>query len=229
MSQVDERIGQISILPSQGNRCEIRETVLASCSQHRRRAVRKGLKVGFVVALSDDPGDLDLLHYHHVRRMQHIGGLAKSHDQLRLLKKVLGSACHLWTATLDGEFAGALLTLQYREWVEYFLPIAVEEYRSRHVLSALILEAMTESAIRGCRFWNWGGTWGTQQGVYRFKREWGATDHPYGYFGFAQVAAFAGAHPADLLRGYPLFYVMPFSSAASPGQAPAMLPARNHA
>ena len=186
----------------------------------------KGLKVGFVVALSDDPGDLDLLHYHHVRRMQHIGGLAKSHDQLRLLKKVLGSACHLWTATLDGEFAGALLTLQYRNGWSTSYPLPWRN-TGADMFFSMTLEAMTKSAIQATDL--------------ELGRHMG---HPAGHIvsngnGVQQIIhmATSGLHKWLPLRGriqaisarLSIVLCHAFSSAASPGQAPAMLPARNHA
>ena len=36
--------------------------------------------------------------------------------------------------------------------------------------------------MQGFKLWNWGGTWRSQEGVYRFKNRWGAEDMVYRYF-----------------------------------------------
>ena len=39
-----------------------------------------------------------------------------------------------------------------------------------------------DAVERGYAWWNWGGTWLTQEGVLRFKRKWGARERRYRYF-----------------------------------------------
>lgn len=212
LRRVDDRIGQISLLPRPSGRGEIEEQLLAACSQKTRNLVRKGLRSGFTIVRSEDITDLTELHRHHVLGMARIGGRAKPVEDLRHLRDLFGPAFHLWIAKWDGAFAGGLVTLVYRNWVEYFMPVAVEEHRNRQVLSALIFTAMLDYAGQGYRSWNWGGTWRTQEGVYRFKHGWGATDHTYGYYGFARRDALADVSRSELLAAYPSFYVLPFSS-----------------
>jgi hypothetical protein len=210
--RVDDRIGQISHLPRADKRAEVMDQLLACCSKKTRNLVRKGLKSGFRITRKDDAAELAKFHRHHVLGMSRIGGTAKPIEDLVHLRDVFGSSCHLWIADCDGTFAGGLLTLVYRQWVEYFMPVAVEQHRNRQVLSALIFTAMTEYALQGFHYWNWGGTWRTQEGVYRFKRGWGASDHVYGYYGFARRDVLAGVCRRELLASYPSFYVLPFTS-----------------
>ena len=81
----------------------------------------------------------------------------------------------------------------------------------------VIFEAMQDAARRGCRNWNWGGTWLSQGGVYDFKSRWGARDVPYHYYVrlHARGAALARLSREELLAEYPYFYVLPFSALES--------------
>jgi hypothetical protein len=72
---------------------------------------------------------------------------------------------------------------------------------------------------RGCRLWNWGGTWTSQGGVYRFKRKWGAEDRPYRYFIRINDRSVLDATPEELLERFPHFYVVPFSALRSAAPA----------
>ena len=55
-------------------------------------------------------------------------------------------------------------------------------YRSEQPLSVLIFRAMQDAIKeKGSKHWNWGGTWKSQHGVYRFKSRWGAHDNKYRY------------------------------------------------
>ncbi|MBF9231981.1 GNAT family N-acetyltransferase [Microvirga alba] len=211
MKRVDDRIGQISTLPA-GTAGSLEEPLLQMFSQKTRNLARKGLKSGFTVFRSEKDVDFQNLHEHHAIGMGKINGTIKSIDQLKTLKQLFGDNCHLYVAYADDIFAGGLLTLVYRDWVEYFMPVSVEAYRSKQVISALIVHAMIDYASRGYSYWNWGGTWRSQEGVYHFKKGWGAKDYVYGYYGYALKEAFSGLTRTELLAAYPNFYLFPFSS-----------------
>ena len=207
----DRRIGQISSLSAWTSRSEAVEAILAACSQKTRNLVRKGLKQEFAIAPSDSDRDWADLATHHRIGMERIGGRPKSIDEFGALRATLidGVQRRLYVARAGNTFAGALLCLHCKEWVEYFTPVAVEQFRSQQVLSALICEAMIDAAASGARFWNWGGTWHTQQGVYHFKAGWGAVDHEYVYYG--RAADHVLDTPAEQLQAnYPFFYARPF-------------------
>jgi Acetyltransferase (GNAT) domain len=207
----DRRIGQISTLSPAGSKDDALSAVLAACSQKTRNLVRKSLKQGFVVERSERDGDWIAMIDHHRRGMERIGGRAKSAAEFSAMRAIFAPDVHrrLYVARLRGEFAGALLCFYHRDWVEYFTPVAVEEFRGKQVLSALIAEALAEARVEGRRYWNWGGTWTDQSGVYHFKHGWGAVDHLYDYCG-AVSGPMADSSPADLQASYPFFYVRPF-------------------
>jgi hypothetical protein len=217
----DRRIGQISTLTAAGSREEAMEAVLAACTQKTRNLVRKAIRQEFAIERSGQDADWTALAEHHRLGMDRIGGRAKAPDEFAALRACFAGPeqRRLYVARRYDQFAGALLCFYYRDGVEYFTPVAVEDFRHEQVLSALIVEALVDARLEGRRFWNWGGTWTGQTGVYRFKRGWGAIDHVYDYYG-AVSGPMAEAAPEDLRAGYPFFYIRPFSSeAAAPERA----------
>ena len=154
----DRRIGQISTLTTAGSRAEAMEAVLAACKQKTRNLVRKAIRQEFVVEESEHEADWTALGEHHRLGMEKIGGRAKSPTEFAALRTCFasGEQRRLYVARRDGRFAGGLLCFHHRDWVEYFTPVAVEDFRHEQVLSALIVEALIDARLEGRRFWNWG-------------------------------------------------------------------------
>jgi hypothetical protein len=63
-------------------------------------------------------------------------------------------------------------------------------------------------------WWNWGGTWLTQDGVYRFKSRWGTESRPYTYFIAIRNAELLRHSQETLQAAFPYFYVRPFAPVA---------------
>jgi hypothetical protein len=210
---IDTRIGQISELPVGTDHEAIREAILNECHQKTRNSIRKALAANFQIEESRSLNDWRELHRLHRLSMERLGGQSKSWDQLQSLYNLFGGngAVKLHVARKNGAFAGGLVVLVFRQWAEYFIPVSDEEFRSDQVLSAIILKAMTDAAVAGVRYWNWGGTWSSQEGVYRFKSRWGAKDYPYQYHGRVFDPELFGMSPERIRRQFPNFYVRPFS------------------
>ena len=117
-------------------------------------------------------------------------------------------------ASLCGEPVAALLLFFYNRIVEYYTPVVRKEYRNSQALSATIFRAMCDASNQRYSWWNWGGTWLSQDGVYRFKSRWGTKDLPYRYFTSVHNPAVLKSTPAELRAWYPLFTV-PFSALSS--------------
>lgn len=212
----DRRIGQISELPEERDPEAALNGILSNCNQKARNLVRKGLRQNFEISISDDPQDWDEAIEHHRLGMERIGGRAKTRKEFDIIRARLedGDRRKLFIARKDGEFAGSLLNLYYKDWVEYFTPVVVDRFRSDQVLSAIIAHAMVDACVAGRRWWNWGGTWTTQAGVYHFKQGWGAVDHPYMYYGTVRAPGIIASSPAELIAQFPFFYVKPFDTEA---------------
>ena len=83
-------------------------------------------------------------------------------------------------------------------------------FRDSQALSALIYEVILIASKNGFKFWNWGGTWQSQTGVYRFKSRWGAKDIKYRYFNSVNSESINLASQEELITSYPFFYVRKF-------------------
>ena len=79
-------------------------------------------------------------------------------------------------------------------------------------MSALIFHAMAELTADGYELWNWGGTWPSQKGVYRFKSRFGAADFPYRYFNKIFDPAILKYSQAELNSFYEYFYTFNYNS-----------------
>jgi len=212
----DNRIGQITPLPKQDIKTRPDEQLLSLYHQKTRNMVRKGLKSGFEIAHDGSIETLKALHTIHVRNMESIGGQAKQWHIFESIHEVFDydTDYRIYTARKDGKIASALLLFYFKNTVEYFTPATLEEYRSGQPLSALIYNAMLDAVSeKKMYFWNWGGTWLSQAGVYQFKSHWGTEDYPYRYY----VKVIGGAkkinqlNKKQMLESYSNFYTIPFN------------------
>jgi lipid II:glycine glycyltransferase (peptidoglycan interpeptide bridge formation enzyme) len=121
----------------------------------------------------------------------------------------------LWSVyigTHDGQPIAALLVFYFNGTAEYFTPVIISEHRNTQALALVIYEAMKDAvSLKKCKYWNWGGTWLSQRGVYDFKKRWGTSDYPYYYYTklFNEGVRFSSKEA--LLKNYPGFFVLPFS------------------
>lgn len=215
---IDGRIGQMTIMPSAED-YEIADTALmAIFHQKTRNAVRKGLGSDLVFGHESSREALEALYRLHENNMQALGGVVKPASFFHALAETMeyDSDYRIYVARVaSGQIVSAMLLLYHGSYVEYFVPATDPEWRSSQPLSGLIYHAMRDAVVeKKSKTWNWGGTWLTQDGVYRFKSRWGAEDIPYKYFtriflkGEPPVSAL---RKEILLSGYPWFFTLPFS------------------
>ena len=155
---------------------------MALYHQKTRNMVRKAMKMVSSVDIDNDA--FDFLRRVHRENMRVLGGIAKPDAFFDLVPKHFdaGADFDFFVAEVGGERSAALLVFYFNEAAEYYTPVVRAEARTTQALSLLIHRAMTNAVERGCRKWNWGGTWSTQHGVYQFKSRWGTQDRPYTYY-----------------------------------------------
>ena len=206
---IDERIGQLTPLPHGGNE---EAALMQSFHYKTRNMVRKAEKLGVEVVI--DNGAMPFLVGVHEENMREIGGLAKPRHFFDALPKYFrpGEDYRIYVARLAGEPVAAVLVFFYNRTVEYYTPVVRKEHRASQALSAVIFRAMYDAAACGFAWWNWGGTWLSQDGVYRFKSRWGTQDIRYRYFTSVHNPAVLKASRAELLEAYPSFFTVPFSA-----------------
>lgn len=201
----DHRIAQITYLSDQTTPLE---KMLESSA---RRNIRKAESSGVGVRVDNER--LAFLERVHRENMAEIGGKAKSPEFFAKLPLhfAAGRDYAIYVAEREGKAIAALLLFYFHHTVEYYIPVTVGAEREHQPMALILWTAMNEAAVRGYRYWNWGGTWESQQGVYRFKRKWGARDYAYRYFIQLNVADIMTRRQEEILASYPDFYVVPFS------------------
>jgi hypothetical protein len=212
---IDERIGQLTPLPSGLPTEKVCDHLMNSFHVKTRNMVRKGKKYGFEIEVHNNIKNLTELHRLHETNMQAIGGLAKPWNVFQAIHDNFeyDQDYRIYTARHNETVAAALLVFFFNKKAEYFIPTINVEYRPQQPLSYLIFLAMQDAVAKGCQWWNWGGTWFSQDGVYRFKSRWGTKDFNYKYYikFHANPTRLKQASKVDVLSSYPFFYVLPFS------------------
>ncbi len=183
---------------------------MASFHQKTRNMVRKAEKLGVEISVENDM--LDFVHEIHVQNMQAIGGIAKAKRFFTTLPMYFKSnkQFRIYVARINGEPVAAVLLFYFNKTVEYFTPVIRAEFRNTQALSGAIFRAMYDASEVGFRWWNWGGTWTTQEGVYLFKKRWGAKDLSYRYYVKIHDKSLTQRSRRQILDQYPNFYVLPF-------------------
>ncbi|MFY1020303.1 GNAT family N-acetyltransferase [Ectopseudomonas khazarica] len=205
----DERIGQITCLPDS----ESGDSLMKLFDDPRPRNIRKALREGVIVTAETDKGVVDFLYDTHRKNMAAIGGLPKRESFFRDISCYMANdQWQIYVGRIGPQAVAALLVFYNNQTVEYFTPVIVEEYRGTQALALVVYEAMLDAVSKGFKYWNWGGTWLSQGGVYDFKKKWGTTDHPYYYYTRVFDPKVRKAPREQLLSEYEGFFVLPFSA-----------------
>ena len=208
----DKRIGQITALPKYHENLE--DNLLAIYHPKTRNAIRKAERSGFELHVQSNINYLQFIFTTHQDNMMEIGGKSKPWKFFESLPKYFkeGGDYSLYIATLRGQAVSALLVFWYNKTAEYFTPATVKNYRSLQPASWLIYRAMRDAVRRGMNYWNWGGTWLNQGGVYDFKKRWATVDYPYYYYTRVYDGEILKKSRDELLASFPNFFVVPFSA-----------------
>jgi hypothetical protein len=215
---VDERCCQVAHLPEYGGEGQeqYRERIMGSIEKRARTAYRKVVKTGMTLGRAETEAEvLEFAAVHHAN-IGGKGGVFKTEAFFRLIYGMSRAApgeAEL-AVVRDGEkFVGGVVLFRFRDTVEYHTTALREEYRSIGPLNQIIVESMVRDGMTGTRYWNFGGTWKSQSGVYMFKQSFGAQDHAYFYFTrfFRDLERIKQFTPEEVVTGYPLCFVIPFS------------------
>ncbi|MBC7865488.1 MAG: GNAT family N-acetyltransferase [Bacteroidia bacterium] len=207
----DSRIGQLTPLPQLTD--DIDGAVMKTIHYKTRNLVRKAQKLEINVGDGPDETYLDFLIQTHQENLAAIGGIAKPEHFFRLIPSHFnyGSDYKIYVAKKDGQVIAALLVFYFNKTVEYYTPVIKAEFRNSQPMSLLIFEAMKDAVANGFTWWNWGGTWATQGGVYHFKSQWGTQDKMYYYYTKITDSSILNRTKEQLLKEYPYFFVAPFN------------------
>jgi hypothetical protein len=201
----DERIAQWTALAG--------EDLPSGVEASARRNIRKARSSGVTVREAADA--VPFLEATHRENMAAIGGRAKPAEFFaRLDTMTYGRDWRLHLAEQGGAPLAALLTFEAAKTVEYVMPVVVESARTLQPTALILAVAMADAARRGFTRWNWGGTWLTQEGVYRFKKKWGAAERRYRYFITLNDTSLRTRSAAELSSAYPWYFTLPYGQLA---------------
>lgn len=207
INETDERYSQWTNLDYAEN---YEEMIMQSFHTKTRNMVRKSLKYNFKFVIDKD---FDTLYDVHVKNMNEIGGLAKEKEYFNHIKKVykFNKDYIICSAVYEDSKVASLLLFLHKDTVEYYTPVIKKEYRNTQALTYLIYKSMIYYSKKGYKKWNWGGTWKSQDGVYRFKSRLGGIDKNYKYYTYVNNKEIYTTSKEYLLKEYKNFYVLPFN------------------
>ncbi len=204
----DARIGQITTFKDGTDK----ENLIELFHYKTRNMVRKAIKSNIKFRINNGEEGFRFLIDIYKENMEQLGGVVKGDSFFECIKDTFTAdkEYRIYLAYWNGKPIAALLLFYFNKTVEYFTPVVKREFRNMQPMSLLIFEAMKDSIDIGYKYWNWGGTWLSQTGVYRFKKRWASEDRPYYYHTKIYDKKILSLSKEKLLEEYPYFYVCPF-------------------
>ncbi len=211
LNNISERIGQVTEMPTFSQNFE--NDLMAVFEDPRPRNIRKAMKSGVVVELSDgNEEDWKFLHQIHAQNMGAIAAPVKHLSFFAAIPKYIDKQRYsLYLAKLESKKIAAMLVFQYNKTVEYYTPGTDVEYRNLQPSSLLIFQAMKDLAAKGYKYWNWGGTASREAGVYDFKKKWGAQEKLYYHLTKVKNEKLLHYTPQQIMDNFYGFFVIPFN------------------
>ena len=175
-----------------------------------RRAIRRPIKNGVYLELSNDFGPLYAMHNENISSK---GGSVKPLDFFLKVQRIMsGDDYRLMYAIKDGVIIAGLLVFYFKNFVEYYTPALRYEFSVEQGTTFLIFQGMKQAINAGYKYWNFGGTAAGQTSLHKFKSRWGTRDHPYFYYVIqhSNIDKILAMKPEEIVEAYKWFYVLPF-------------------
>jgi hypothetical protein len=209
---IDNRLGQFKNISFDLFSKSQDDGLLMSFHSKTRNVVRKGLSFNPEFLEQNDAETIGWLQNIHEKSITKLNGKFKTIEVFNNLIENFPSPenSRLFLVKLDGKKVAGILVLLHHKTVEYFTPVIEEEYKHTQLLSSLIYNAMNTLSREGYELWNWGGTWESQEGVYRFKDRFGSFTMPYRYFSKIENQAIKEIDKDILSTHFNFFYSYKF-------------------
>jgi hypothetical protein len=186
------------------------EGIVQSFDSRARNSIRKAIKSGVNVVESHSSESIEFLARVHFENMTSLGRKAKSKFFFtEFLRQLPQENWIILEAFLGEERIASLLLIFTSDIVEYFTPVTLSEHKQIQALSLLILHGFLFAKEKQIRYWNWGGTWRDQEGVYKFKKQWNPKETEYSYYTKVLDETILNIDGQTLMSAYPFFYVYP--------------------
>ena len=198
---IDKRLSQWTKLMD-------KDSLFASFAPSARRNIKKALRENIKVTTTRE---IDFLYQTHRENILANNGIPKEKIFFEKIAKYFSDREYkIYMAFYNDKPIAALLLFYFRGIVEYYTPATLVEFRDLQALPLLIYAAMVEAYECGFEWWNWGGTWESQESLYKFKEKFGGAEKCYNYYCKLNNQEILNAKASELLREYPYFYVVPF-------------------
>lgn len=210
---VQDRIAQMVALHPGGQESDLVAGFESRCRRSIRKAVRS--KISVRVMQEDEPSLIYRIYEMHTENMRRTGAPVKPkifferiHDFFDLHQDY-----EIYVAECQNQTIAALLVFYFNGVAEYFVPAVDVEHRQLNPMHMILVSAMVDASRRGMSIWNFGGTHQVMDGVYLFKRSFGARDYRYYYLtsAFSDLSRFIDLKPSKIGSIYTWFYVLPYS------------------
>jgi lipid II:glycine glycyltransferase (peptidoglycan interpeptide bridge formation enzyme) len=178
--------------------------------QRVRRSVRKSEKNVVNVNIDNvDDQKFEKFYKLHKVDMESKNGKPKPPEFFSAVRKHFsqGQDYDIFTATKDDVEIAYLLVFYFGPFTEYYMPAYRSDSKHLQSTSSLIWESMKESIRKNMEFYNFGGTWKSQNELYMFKKGWSSIDHHYNYYIFRDIARINEIGLEDIKENYENFYV----------------------
>jgi hypothetical protein len=192
-----------------------------------RRAERGGVRVG----PSSDPAEFEAWLGIYRARYSELGArpLDDAFHRGALARGGAPGRVEFWSARKGERLLGGSLFLIGDGVVDYFSSAYATDPEARALApnTLQLSAAFGAFAARGLRWFNWQSSPG-RGGVYQYKAGWGAAERaqPYVCWIAPDAHALRALTPAEVVRGYPARFVIPFDRLAPPDRESGAPPAR---
>ncbi len=214
---VDKRCCQIVHLPEYNGESRVlySETILKTLHGRARTAYRKIVNSHLERKKAETEDEVMAFAEIHMENIGAKGGQFKTKDffhNVFEMTKARPDVTEISVMMDNDKLTGGVILFYYNSMVEYHTTCLQSEYRSIGPLNRIIVDKMIEAGMADYRFWNFGGTWESQVGVYKFKQSFGALEHTYYYYTvfLRDLEKIREMSPGEIIKGYPLSYVIPF-------------------
>ena len=202
----DLRIGLFNEISSHDNI----DSITKSFTSRARNSIAKAVNNGLEVVTSHSDESIDFLAEVHFENMTSAGRKAKNYNFFtHILNELPSDNWIILEAKLEGKRIASLLLIYNADFVEYFTPVTLPAFKNLQPMSLLILHGFIFAREKRIRYWNWGGTWVDQSGVYQFKTQWNPVETHYAYHTKILNQAILDLDPNEVMEAYPYFFVYP--------------------
>jgi len=211
--QQTKRIGYIKSVTN----IKTNEDLLMSYHSKTRNCVKKWLKSEKLVenvSITNSNFDhhLDWLWRNHYIGISKKGGIPKPQLFFTSLKESYDP--HRFQLLIakeqSGEIIAGLLNFITNKTIEYWTPVVTTQGQKYNAIYGLIHSSMLYMIREKLEFFNFGGTWPSQESLARFKKRFGSEEKEYSYYTWYNKDFLSKIDNDLILNEWPFYYIKNF-------------------